>query len=90
MFHLNSSPVYLNSVKLYRLDVYKTTYSTKYNGGERERALTLVASMRHLLTGVLKSYLKVLSHGHVFEVWILTSSGSDITIQIRTRGFGVI
>ena len=34
--------------------------------------------------------LKVLGHGHVFEVWILISSGSDIIIQIRTRGFGVI
>ena len=32
----------------------------------------------------------VLGHGHVFEVWILISSGSDIIIQIRTRGFGVI
>ena len=32
--------------------------------------------------------LKVLGHGHVFEVWILISSGSDIIIQIRTRGFG--
>ena len=36
------------------------------------------------------SKLKVLGHGHVFEVWILISSGSDIIIQIRTRGFGVI
>ena len=26
----------------------------------------------------------------MFEVWILISSGSDIIIQIRTRGFGVI
>ena len=34
--------------------------------------------------------LKVLGHGHVFKVWILISSGSDIIIQIRTRGFGVI
>ena len=34
--------------------------------------------------------LKVLDHGHMFEVWILISSGSDIIIQIRTRGFGVI
>ena len=36
--------------------------------------------------------LKVLGHGHVFEVWILISSArdSDIIIQIRTRGFGVI
>ena len=34
--------------------------------------------------------LKVLGHGHVFEVWILISSGSDIIIQIRTRGFGVL
>ena len=33
--------------------------------------------------------LKVLGHGHVFEVWILISSGSDIIIQIRTHGFGV-
>ena len=33
--------------------------------------------------------LKVLGHSHVFEVWILISSGSDIIIQIRTRGFGV-
>ena len=30
------------------------------------------------------------SHGHVFAAWILISSGSDIIIQIRTRGFGVI
>ena len=39
---------------------------------------------------LLISRLKVLGHGHVFEVWILISSGSDIIIQIRTRGFGVI
>ena len=31
-----------------------------------------------------RSGLKVLGHGHVFEVWILISSGSDIIIQIRT------
>ena len=36
------------------------------------------------------STLKVLGHGHVFEVWILISSGSDIIILIQTRGFGVI
>ena len=34
--------------------------------------------------------LKVLGHSHVLEVGILISSGSDIIIQIRTRGFGVI
>ena len=34
--------------------------------------------------------ISVLGHGHVLEVWILISSGSDIIIQIRTRGFGVI
>ena len=34
--------------------------------------------------------ISVLGHGHVFKVWILISSGSDIIIQIRTRGFGVI
>ena len=33
---------------------------------------------------------EVLGHGHVFEVWILISSGSDIIIQIRTHVFGVI
>ena len=41
-------------------------------------------------TYVYPHNLKVLGHGHVFEVWILISSGSDIIIQIRTRGFGVI
>ena len=34
--------------------------------------------------------ISVLGHGHVFKVWILISSGSDIIIQIGTRGFGVI
>ena len=36
------------------------------------------------------AHLKVLGHGHVFKVWILISSGNNIIIQIRTRGFGVI
>ena len=40
------------------------------------------------VTGI--KILKVLGHGHVFAAWILISSGSDIIIQIRTRGFGVI
>ena len=47
----------------------------------------------HILRIILPSeqniLSKVLGHGHVFEVWILISSGSDIIIQIRTRGFGV-
>ena len=29
--------------------------------------------------------LKVLGRGHMFEVWILISSGKDIIIQIQTR-----
>ena len=37
-----------------------------------------------------RTSLKVLGHGYMFEVWILIFSGSDITIQIRTCGFGVI
>ena len=39
---------------------------------------------------MLAPYLKVLGHGHMFEVGILIFNGSDIIIQIRTRGFGVI
>ena len=51
------------------------------------RALFTLPTQRECTTVV---YIKVLGHDHVFEVRILISSGSDIIIQIQTRGFGVI
>ena len=48
------------------------------------------AHSKDQLNSMASSALKVLGHGHVFVVSILISSGSDIIIQIRIRGFGVI
>ena len=60
--------------------------------GKRDLGNEATCPQSRTMPGTSKSHamLKVLGHGHVFAAWILISSGSDIIIQIRTRGFGVI